>query len=212
MDFGRALSFPFDDEEWPLKFIIGMLLSLVPFFAQGYQVQVARNVVRGSKRPLPAHNRLGQVFADGVVVVTAGVVYFLPLLVLGCIIVVPAILAGESDLGFLLTCSATCCLFFLALAYAIPAMMLVFMGIIRYAETGNYGEYFRLGALVHDVRQNAGLLATLWLYTFLLALLGAIIAPFASVLIVGAPLLGFYYHIVTGHLIGQAGQMILVDY
>jgi hypothetical protein len=212
VDFGRALSFPFDDEEWPLKFIIGTLLSIVPFFAQGYQVQVARNVVRGSKRPLPAHNQLGQVFADGVVVVAAGVVYFLPLLVLGCIIVVPAILAGDSDLGFLLTCSATCCLFFLALAYAIPAMMLVFMGIIRYAETGNYGEYFRLGALVHDVRQNAGLLATLWLYTFLLAVLAAIIAPFVSVLIVGAPLLGFYYHIATGHLIGQAGQMILVGY
>ncbi len=212
MDFGRALSFPFDDEEWPLKFIIGTLLSIVPFFAQGYQVQVARNVVRGSKRPLPAHNQLGQVFADGVVVVAAGVVYFLPLLVLGCIIVVPAILAGDSDLGFLLTCSATCCLFFLAFAYAIPAMMLVFMGIIRYAETGNYGEYFRLGSLVRDVRQNAGLLATLWLYTFLLAVLAAIIAPFVAVFVVGAPLLGFYYHIATGHLIGQAGQMILVGY
>lgn len=212
MDFGRALSFPFDDEEWPLKIIIGTLLSLVPFFAQGYQVQVARNVVRGSKRPLPAHNQLGQVFADGVVAVTASVVYFLPLLLVGCIIVVPAILAGNSDLGFLLTCSATCCLLFLALAYAIPAMMLVFMGIIRYAETGNYAEYFRLGALVRDVRRNAGLLATLWLYTVLFGLLAAVLAPFVSVLIVGLPLLGFYYHISTGHLIGQAGQMILVDY
>lgn len=211
MDFGRALSFPFDDEEWPLKIIIGALLSLVPFFAQGYQVQVARNVVRGSRRPLPAHHQLGQVFADGVVMVAASVVYFLPLLVIGCVIAVPAILASDSDLGFLLACSVSCCLFFLAFAYAIPAMMLMFMGIIRYAETGNYGEYFRLGALVQDVRQNAGLLATLWLYTFLFALLAALIAPFVSVLIVGLPLLGFYYHIASGHLIGQAGRMILVE-
>ena len=57
MDITRALSFPFDDEDWIVKFAVGSLMSLVgvflPFILLGYQVNVARNVIRGKKRPLP---------------------------------------------------------------------------------------------------------------------------------------------------------------
>jgi hypothetical protein len=212
MDFGRALSFPFDDEEWPVKVLLGTLLALVPFFAQGYQVRVARGVVRGEKRPLPASHRLSQVFMDGVVMVTAAFVYFLPLLLIGCVIALPAILTDGSALGGLLAICVGCCVVVLALLYAIPALMLTFMGMIRYAETGDFGEYFRVGALIRDTRQNAGVLVVLVMYVFLLGLLAALVAPFVAVLIVGVPLVGFYYHVATGHLIGQAGRMILLEY
>lgn len=207
MDFGRALSFPFDDEEWPVKVILGTLLALVPFFAQGYQVRVARNVVRGEKRPLPASNRLGEVFVDGVVLVVAAFVYFLPLVLIGCVIALPAILTNDGLLAF----CAGCCVVLVALLYAIPALMLTFMGMIRYAETGNFSEYFRLGALIRDTRQNASLLFVLLMYVFGLGLLALVIAPFVAVLIVGVPLVNFYFHVASGHLIGQAGRMILVE-
>ncbi len=212
MDFGRALSFPFDDKEWPVKVILGTLLSLVPFFAQGYQVRVARSVVRGEKRPLPSTDRLGEVFVDGVIMAAAAFVYFLPLVLIACVIALPAILTDGSSLGGLLAACAGCCVVLLALLYAIPALMLTFMGMIRYAETGNFSEYFRVGALIRDTRQNAGVLVVLVMYVFLFGLLAALVAPFVAVLIVGVPLVNFYYHVATGHLIGQAGRMILVEY
>ena len=106
MDFGRALSFPFDDEEWPVKVILGTLLSLVPFFAQGYQVRVARNVVRGQKRPLPSADRLGEVFVDGVIMVAAAFVYFLPLLLIGCVIALPAAVSNDDFLAVCVGCCA----------------------------------------------------------------------------------------------------------
>ncbi|MEW6580822.1 MAG: DUF4013 domain-containing protein [Chloroflexota bacterium] len=207
MDFGRALSFPFDDEEWPVKVILGTLLSLVPFFAQGYQVRVARGVVRGEKRPLPASHRLGEVFVDGVVMAAAAFVYFLPLVLIGCVLALPAIVSNDDLLAF----CAGCCVVLLALLYAIPALMLTFMGMIRYAETGNFAEYFRVGALIRDTRQNAGTLVVLVMYVFLFGLLAALVAPFVAVLIVGVPLVNFYFHVASGHLIGQAGRMILVE-
>ena len=208
MDFGRALSFPFEDKEWPVKVILGTLLSLVPFFAPGYQVRVVRSVVRGEKRPLPASDRLGEVFMDGVVMAAAAFVYFLPLVLIGCVIALPAI---ATDDGLLAVC-AGCCVAVMALLYAIPALMLTYMGMIRYAETGNFAEYFRIGALVRDTRHNAGLLVVLVMYVFLFGLLAALVAPLVAVLIVGAPLVNFYYHVATGHLIGQTGRMILLDY
>ncbi|MCZ7539367.1 MAG: DUF4013 domain-containing protein [Anaerolineae bacterium] len=212
MDFGRALSFPFDDEEWPVKVILGTLLSLVPFFAQGYQVRVARGVVRGEKRPLPSAERLGEVFVDGVVLAVAAIIYFLPLVLIGCVLALPAILTDGSSLGGLLAVCAGCCVVMVALLYAIPALMLTYMGMIRYAETGNFSEYFRLGALIRDTRQNAGTLVVLVMYVFLFGLLAAVVAPFVAVFIVGVPLVNFYYHVATGHLIGQAGRMIVVEF
>jgi len=212
MDFGRALSFPFDDEEWPVKVILGTLLSLVPFFAQGYQVRVARNVVRGEKRPLPASQRLGEVFVDGVVLAAATFIYFLPLVLIGCLIALPALLTDGSALSGLMVLCASCGVGLAALLYAIPALMLTYMGMIRYAETGDFSEYFRIGALIRDTRQNASLLVVLVMYVFLFGLLAALVAPFVAVLIVGVPLVNFYFQVASGHLIGQAGRMILLEH
>lgn len=211
MDFGRALSFPFDDEEWPVKVILGTLLSLVPFFAQGYQVRVARNVVRGQKRPLPSADRLGEVFVDGVIMVAAAFVYFLPLLLIGCVFALPAILTDGNALGGLAVCVG-CCVAPVVLLYAIPALMLVYMGMIRYAESGDFADYFRLGALIRDTRRNASLLLVLLMYVLGLGLLALVVGPFVAVLIVGLPLVNFYFHVASGHLIGQTGRMILVEY
>ncbi|MBP8974850.1 MAG: DUF4013 domain-containing protein [Anaerolineae bacterium] len=212
MDFGRALSFPFDDEEWPVKVILGTLLSLVPFFAQGYQVRVARGVVRGEKHPLPASQRLGEVFVDGVVLAAATFVYFLPLVLIGCLIALPALLTDGSALSGLMVPCVSCGVVLAALLYAIPALMLTYMGMIRYAETGNFSEYFHIGALIRDTRQNASLLVVLVMYVFLFGLLAALVAPFVAVLIVGVPLVNFYFHVASGHLIGQTGRMILLEH
>ena len=73
-------------------------------------------------------------------------------------------------------------------------------------------DYFRLGALIRDTRRNASLLLVLLMYVFGLGMLALVVGPFVAVLIVGLPLVNFYFHVASGHLIGQTGRMILVEY
>ena len=204
MDFGRALSFPFDDEDWIVKTIVGTLLSFIPFFAVGYQVRVIRNVMRGKTRPLPGLDDIGEVFVDGLMAIIAALIYFLPIILVACLFVVPAAISGSDTVIF----CAFCCFAMLALLYTIPALALYWMGMIRYGETGNFSEYLRIGALWADVRNNFSDLFMLWLYTMGLCLLTALISPILGITVIGVPLLGFYYQVATGHLIGQTGLII----
>ncbi|MBI5957960.1 MAG: DUF4013 domain-containing protein [Chloroflexi bacterium] len=205
MDFGRAISFPFDDDEWPIKFILGTLLTFIPFFAPGYQVRVARNLIRGKSRPIPETDELGQVFVDGVMATLAGMLYFLPLILVFCLLFFPAMLAGQDDIFALMFCGSMCCMSVFMLLYTVPAMALYSLAIIRYAETGDFSAFVQFGALWSDMTGNAGLLLKLWLYVVGMGLLASVISPFAAATVVGVPLLIFWYHISSGFLIGQAG-------
>ncbi len=209
MDVMRALKFPFDDDDWLMKIIIGTLLSFIPFFALGYQVRVARNVMRGKRRILPDNNELGQVFTDGLMATIAALIYFLPLILVVCVFLVPAVAVGDNDLGFMLMCFTLACVFVLGLLYTIPASGLYWMGVIRYAETGDFMEFFRLSALWGDLWLYMGMLLTLWVYSLVLGLVFAFIAPVVAITVIGAPLLGFYHQLATGHLIGQTGREII---
>jgi hypothetical protein len=204
MDFVRAITFPFDDDDWPVKLIVGALLSFIPFFAQGYQVRVARNVIRGRKNPLPGTDEIGEVFIDGLMATIAALIYFLPIILVACVFFFPAVILGESDLGGLAACGAACCVPLVILLYILPAGGMYVMGIIHYGETGNFSAFMQIGTLWRDVRANLGTLLMLLVYSLVLGFLGTLVS-FTVVII---PFLGFFYHIATGHLIGQAGLEI----
>lgn len=208
MDFVRAIKFPFDDEDWPVKVIVGTLLSFIPFFGPGYQVRVARNVIRGERRPLPGTNNLGQIFVDGVMASIALFIYFLPATLLMCLLIFPAMLTGDDELGGLMICLSSVCIVGFMLLYTIPATGMYTMGVIRYAETGNFSEFMRFGVLWADVRDNLSLLLTLLLYFLALGLIGSVL----SVMVIVVPFLGFLYQVASGHLIGQAGLEISRGY
>ena len=50
MDFGKAFTYVFEDEEWIKKILIGALLSLIPFvgwwFVGGWGLEITKNVIR----------------------------------------------------------------------------------------------------------------------------------------------------------------------
>lgn len=89
MDVGKSFSYISEDDQWVKKLGIGALIGMIPilnFAAMGYQVQIARNVVQGEERPLPAWDEFGQIFMDGLRVVAAMMLYVLPLmLIYGCL-------------------------------------------------------------------------------------------------------------------------------
>jgi hypothetical protein len=217
MDITRALSFPFDDDDWIVKFVVGSLMSLVgvflPFILLGYQVNVARNVFRGKKRPLPGMDNVGEVVADGLMAFIAGLVYAIPGIVIGCVLAFSGGLLGNSSLGGTLFFCLSCCLGTFLILYGIVATALYWMGMIRYAETGNFSEFMQFRDLWDDSRSNIGTLLSLLIYSLVLGLLAAVLLPFSLILCgVGEFIVIFYAQIVSGHLIGQAGLEIAHGY
>ena len=217
MDITRALSFPFDDEDWIVKFAVGSLMSLVgvflPFILLGYQVNVARNVIRGKKRPLPGMDNVGEVVADGLMAFIAGLVYAIPGIVVGCMLAFAAGLLGNSSLGGTLLLCLSCCLGTFLILYGIVATALYWMGVIRYAETGNFSEFMQFSDLWDDARSNWGMLLGLLIYSLVLMLLASVLLPFSLILCgVGEFIVIFYAQVVNGHLVGQAGLEIAHGY
>lgn len=208
MDVMRALKFPLDDEKWPVKTLVGTLLSFIPFFGTGYQVTVARRVSQDHDVLLPGTDDLGEVLTDGIMATIAGLIYALPVLPLACLVGIFSGIVGESDIGGLVSGLATLCLMVVALPYSLLASALYWMGIIRYVETGNFSSFVEFRALLQDIRSNLNVLLPLLGYTILLGLLGALISPLLLVTCVGIFVVGFYYQVATGHLIGQAAQEI----
>ena len=205
MDFVRALKYPFDDEKWPIKFLLGSVLSLIPFFGSGYQVTVARRVIRNDAEVLPGADDLGEVLTDGVMAVVAGLVYALPVLPFACLAGIMSGISGDNDGAGLMMSCLTMCLMFFTFPYALLATSLYWMGIMRYAETGNFVSFVQFRSLFDDVRANLDIMLRLLFFALLLGLLGALISPLLLITCVGIFALGFYHQIVSGYLIGQAG-------
>jgi hypothetical protein len=197
MDFTRALSFPFDDDDWIVKFVVGTLMTLagfiLPFILLGYEVNVARHVMRGKERPLPGTDNIGEVIADGLMALIAGLIYAIPAIVLGCILAFMGGLLGNSDLGGTLFACLTCCMSGFFILYG-------------------FSEFLRFRDLWDDVRANLGTLIGLLLYSIVLGLLVSVASIFLAITCVGIPALTFYSQVVSGHLIGQAGQEIVHGY
>ena len=216
MDLVRALKFPLDDEEWPVKIAIGSLIFLIPVIgwigSLGYQIAVARNVIRGSARPLPGSDSLGQIFTDGVMAGLAGLLYMLPTAPLWCVMAVLSGIADGSSAGdFALACVSVAAAL-VSIVYGIPAAAMYWVGVMRYTQSGSFSEFTQFGSLWREARANVGTLVTLFLYNLLLGLLLSIISPLAVLTCIGIFVLAFYSQVASGHLIGQAGREIVRGY
>src|SRR5690606_6989920 len=117
--------------------VIGWVASL------GYQVAVARNVIRGSARPLPGSDSLGQVFSDGVMAALAGLLYVLPTVPLWCVMALLSGIADGSGTGdFAMACVSVGAAL-LAIVYGIPAAAMYWVGVMHYTQSGDFSEFTR---------------------------------------------------------------------
>ncbi|MFC1976340.1 DUF4013 domain-containing protein [Chloroflexota bacterium] len=85
------LAFPFKDEDWKNKFVIGSLvvfasfaIPLIPlFFVYGYMVQIMRRIiVEKGELFLPEWDDWGKLFVDGLKLLGVALIYMLPVMIL----------------------------------------------------------------------------------------------------------------------------------
>lgn len=230
MDFMKALQYPFEDEEWMTKVLIGVLITLVPilnFASFGYLTEIIRGVAHGEERPLKSWDNLGDFFMKGLYYMIAGLVYVGVPMIIGFIIMTPIgflpLLAGESDEALAALGTVTGlgmgCVALLMLIVSLVTGFLLTAGLLRFS-TGSQElrEFFQFKENWDLLRNNLGTFIIAYLYILgasivislivmcVMAILGWIpcIGQLAS-FVIGLPL-SFYITLFMGHIFGQAAR------
>ncbi len=208
MDFGKAFSFVFEDDNWIVKLLIGGVLMLVPilgwFVVLGWMLEIGRRVVNGEADVLPAWDDFGAFLIRGVKGAVVTFVYYLPTLILmGCAQGLMFLGGGQggdsmSSLATLVNSLASCVTFFynLFIALILPAALMRFT-----MEGDDIGAGLAFGKVLSMVKDNLGA----YLFVFLGYIIVELIAPFGLLAIcVGILFTMSYGAAVLGHLYGQA--------
>jgi hypothetical protein len=210
MDISRALAYITDHDDWLQKLLIGGLLSLIPIVGQiwalGYATVVLKNIIEGRESPLPELiEDFGEKLIQGLLVSIMMIVYFLPLIlvatVMGIGIGVVTAGAADQDIAGILAAIMGSCLGLLVLALGIIAGLFVPYAWSRYAESGQFGEAFKLNPIFEMLKANIG--QTL-LTLLVVIVLGVIANSVGSAICgIGVAFTGFYSQLVTSFLYGK---------
>jgi hypothetical protein len=204
MDFGKAFSFVFDDEEWIQKILIVALISIIPIIGQlflfGWALEIVKRVVEKDPNPLAGYDEFGEKLVLGLKGWVVGLVYAIPVIILSPFASVPSIALAETDVAALGGLITTCfgCLIFL---FLIALLLIEPVALVAMATTGDLGDAFKLGRLWEILKAGIG--------AFIIAILGAIVASFIGglggiICFIGAFFTYTYAAAVTGHLFAQA--------
>jgi len=226
MDIARSFTFIFQDREWTNRMSLGAAISFVPilnFASVGYEVETARRVMRGESCPLPTWDELGRKWKDGLILLLARLIYYLPFYLLMCgpltlFVSVPFMpdeqsakaAAGTVLLIWSLACSAG---LFLAIiiGFLSPAISL------QYVRRGTFAACFDMAAILGTIRNHTSEYLLAWLGVVCASLIYSLGVMIASGLLSWIPGVGwvaqivligvgiFWANVVTGHLVGQLG-------
>jgi hypothetical protein len=212
MDFARAFTYVFEDQDWLKKVGIAGLIMLIPFLGQivvlGWMLEITRRVINNEAQPLPDWSDFSGHAMRGLQGFVVGLVYALPIILIsgcgGTLIGFATAAADSGDLGAAMVSVASLfsiCLncftfiFSLALGLVLPAAL------GRFAATNQLSSAFQFAEVFGLLRSSIG--------PYLLVLVGAIASSFVGGLGVIACVIGMvftyaYAMAVNGHFYGQA--------
>lgn len=203
MDFGKSFTYVFEDDEWVTKILIGGLLSLIPIVnlvVAGYAIKVIKNVVDGVERPLPNWDEFGDLFVKGFMTTLASLIWALPIMAFAMVMAVFGALANNGDAQSsvfgvcMMGMSCVVVLYCFFLGALLPAAM------ARYAITGEFVAFFRVGEIFHLVASRPGE----YVISLLLMIVASFISQFGLILLCfGVIFTTFWSTLVGPHLLGQ---------
>ncbi len=205
MDFGKAFTFVFEDEDWLKKIALGGLLSLIPiigiFLVIGYGLEVTKRVIKGDAEVLPDWSDFGGYLTKGFLVFLITFVYLLPVIVIQACSSIPFLFENANDTMLTIFTVLTICFGCLTTLYSIAAYLVLPAAVARYAATDEVGAAFKLSEIFKQVKDNLG--------TYGMVLLGGIVASLVASLgtiacVIGVLFTMVYAMAVNGHLWGQA--------
>ncbi len=204
VNFGKAFTYIFDDEQWFDKLIVPILFSLIPVIGQlaftGYTLRTIKNVVQNEIRPLPRFN-FGEDLGRGFRFFLIGLVYAIPIFIITGIMLIPTIALNNNDSigGFgifvMLICGLLFFIYALFLAIFEPIAMANFAVKDTFASGFEWGNFFK----------RLGNNFSAWLLVFAGMLIAGFISPLGSIILfIGVILTTTYSQLMVAHLTGQA--------
>jgi hypothetical protein len=228
MDIGKSFSYPFEDNKWLSKLIIGALVSIVPilnFAWAGYLIDLLKNVINKAAEPLPEWTDFGGKFMKGLLIWVAGLIYALPVICLSTIFITTASItlssltegdtvntlgSAFSGVGILLACLAV--LYGLLLSFFYPAML------IHFSRKETFGSLFEIGAIIKVATSNLSPYLTAWLIGIVAAVVVGLVVGLVSAVVGIIPCIGWlvawvlsglttvYISVIWAHLFGQVAS------
>lgn len=217
MDFGQAITYPFDDDEWLKKLGLAVLIQLIPlvgsFVLQGWSLEISRRVKRRDPLPLPNWQTFGDFLMEGFLIFVAQLIYQLPTVIVGCVAsfvwIIPAI-GGDNEnmvtvLGGATAIILGCCLC-LVFFYALAAAVIFWGGYVRYIEHPEFSTFFQFSDNLALVRDNLGDFGMILLAT---VAVGLVISAVSSITFgLGGLLAAPFTMYFLGHILGQLSARI----
>lgn len=178
------------------------VIGLIPLCVLlGYLAEIIHNVANDYPRPLPEWDHIGAEFGKGTHALFALFIYHLPLLLVAILLYSYRASIGVSLFGGITYVGVVSALLPLLIAYLLFAWSLFTIGYIRYADSWDSSEFYRLGMILHTMQSNAAL-ALQWLVSMLAA--SILLALLLPVLFLGAVLFVPVY----GYLAGVFGRRL----
>jgi hypothetical protein len=206
VDYGEALSRPFQDIK---KLIIGCLLNIIPivnFFAIGFVADAAKMTL-GKKKNLPEWDNWGDLFMKGLMVFLVGLIWVLPMLVLMGI--------GFGGMwGSMMSGAVTGSMpgFFSLGSFGIAMVLGVIVGIVisylsplavlAYIKSGNFGDAFEFRKII-DKAMNADYFIVWLVWIVISVVLSAIAGAIPFLSLVLTPAASFIAMLIGMTLIGS---------
>lgn len=203
MDFGKAFTFFFDDEDWFDKLIIPLLVSLIPivggFALTGYVLRTIANVAKGLANPLPRFD-FGEDLGRGFRFFLVELVWSIPAFILAGLIFIPTRMLERADGNPIAWILLVLFIGFILL-YALLMFLVQPIMTANFAVKDTFASGFEVGEFFRRLRNNFGA----WLLVFGGMLLAGLIAPMGSIVfIIGAFVTAAYAQFMVAHLTGQA--------
>jgi hypothetical protein len=202
MNYSAAISYIFQDHDWPKKILIGGLCLFVAVFtgilffavlpAIGYYVSVLRRVMNGEEKPLPEWKDWNKFFADGLMGAIILFVYFIVLGGIGAIVIVNIAIADLADYERVLG------IVFTALGILLGLVLFGNLGLIRFAATNDFAAAFRWSEISQLLKNDFGNYLSIVVFV---SILNAIL--FLAGLGIFSPFTNFWGYMVQAHLFGQ---------
>ncbi|MBN1572073.1 MAG: DUF4013 domain-containing protein [Deltaproteobacteria bacterium] len=197
ININRAFSYPFGDEEWPIKILIGAAISACPianFISVGYMYKIFKSVLNGGEPYLPEWDDFKELFFQGLWLFLIGLCYIVPPMIVGSfgmtvLFIGVLVLFAKVSVGVTIVIIGVSILavsFFLVMLIA----FLYPMAVANYAKGDeNYTDAFRIFDIFKRILKVFG--------DYIIAFVVIYAAVFAMLALLVFPLLGIMFSIVS---------------
>lgn len=213
MDYGKAISYVFEDKDWVTKILLGGVIFAVPilnFAAFGYALEVLRNVSLGKEKPLPDWDDIGDKFVKGFLFFVSLIIYGLPLIIIAFIFITIAILLGiafgsnSSDIAGGLIAGISCLGYIFYLAYGLFIALILPEIAINFSKNYKIKDAIDIKNAWHNTKENIGTIIIILLISYAINA----VAGFGIIFfVIGVFFTSFLAYLMVFHLYGQLAKI-----